>query len=172
MDIQTDQSQGNTTVTEPAAILNFTPLDFSFRPKLKLPSTQKEWEAANSHFANVLVPEVLSEPSPSSKNTKLCDGIYQHFTSKYGTRQHSKRHSRQVKQAQALNNAKKAKNEARKNLRKARTDGTLSPEEILHLARRFYQLVRAHNYCSKTYKRAVASRMNVITISGLLQNIY
>ena len=68
---------------ETAAILNFTPLDFSFRPKLKL---QEEWEAANSYFANVLVPEVLSETSPSSKNTKLCDGIY---TSKYGTKRHS-----------------------------------------------------------------------------------
>ena len=155
MDTQTDQSQGNTAVTEPSCHFKF---HFSFWPKLKLPSTQEEWEAANSHFANVLVPEVLSEPSPSSKNTKPSDGIYQNFTSKYGTRQHSKRHSRQVKQAQALNNAKKAKNEARKNLHKARTDSTLSPEEILHLARSFYQLIRAHKYCTKAYKRAMASR--------------
>ena len=158
VDTETDQLQGNTTVTEPSAILNFTPLDFSCRPKLKLPSTQEEWDAANLHFANVLVPRVLSETSPSSKNTALCNGIYHHFASKYGTKAQSKRHSRQLKQAQLLNNAKKAKNEARRNLRKARTDGTLSPQDILDLARRFFQLVRTHNSCSRAYNRTLTSR--------------
>ena len=136
---QTDYAQGSsTTLDPPAAILDFTPLDYNHRPKVKLPKTQEEWEDANSFFSQVLVPEVLHETSPDLKNTRLSDGIYDFLASKYGTRQHSKRRRRQEKHAQALNRAKRLKNEARRELRQAKINSTLPAEEIMSLARKFY----------------------------------
>ena len=118
-----------------------------------------EWEDANSYFAQVLVPQVLTETSPDTKNTRFSDGIYDFLASKYGTReQHPKGRRRQEKLAQALNKARKQKNEARRDLRRARTIGVQSREEIMGLAKKFYELVRSHNRCKKLFQRVTGYR--------------
>ena len=71
---------------------------------------------------------------------------------------HSKRRRRQEKHALALNKARKLKNEARRELHRARVNSTLSAEEIISLARTFYQLVRSHSCCRKAYQQATGSR--------------
>ena len=121
------------------------------KPRLKLPVTLEDWEEANCYFSQVLVTEV----SPDSKNTVLAEGIY---ANKHGTREPSKRKKRQEKRAQALNRAKRCKNEARKQLRQARSSGSLSPEELMGLARKFFQLVRAHSRCKGAYDQAKGLR--------------
>ena len=121
------------------------------KPRLKLPVTLEDWEEANCYFSQVLVTEV----SPDSKNTVLAEGIY---ANKHGTREPSKRKKRQEKRAQALNRAKRCKNEARKQLRQARSSGSLSPEELMGLARKFFQLVRAHSRCKRAYDQAKGLR--------------
>ena len=59
-----------------SAILNFTPAAFDDKPRLKLPPTQDEWEEANCYFSQVLAPQILTEASPDSKNTVLCEGTF------------------------------------------------------------------------------------------------
>ena len=112
----------------------------------------------------MLVPQVLSEISPEAKNHKLTHGIYSFFAMRYGTKHQSKRQKRQEKHVQALNSAKNCKNNARKELRQAKINGTMSPEEIMSLARKFFQLVRTHNRCKRAtqriahFKKAKAAR--------------
>lgn len=104
------------------------------------------------------MPQVVGEISPDAKNTKLLEGIYNFFASTYGTKQQQKSKRRQEKHTQALNSAKKRKNEARRELRQAKTNGILSPDEIMSLARKFFQLVRSHSRCKRDYQRAASSR--------------
>ena len=162
-DIQPQHPQ--TEEPDQAAILNFPPAQAAIldsapsqRPRVKLPVRQEEWEAANIHFSQVLVPEVLAEASLESKNTRLSDGIYHYFASEHGVKQHSKQRRRKDKLAKALNEAKKEKNEARRMLRQARATGNKSAEEIMSLARSFYKMVHSHNRCKRLYQRAVWSR--------------
>ena len=58
----------------------------------------------------------------------------------------------QEKTAQALNIAEMHKKEARNELRCAKRN--MSPDEIMSLARKFYQLVRAHSRCKKIHQCA------------------
>ena len=179
---QTNYPQGSSNsdpsaISKPdPAISNFTPLDYHHKPRVKLPPTQEEWEDANSYFSRVLVPQVLCETSPDSKNSRLSDGIYDFLANKYGTRQHSKRRRRQEKHALALNKARKLKNEARRELRRARVNSTLSAEEIRSLARKFYQLVRSHSRRPTNRQQVPGGlgrlEMSATKLSGHLQNNY
>ena len=151
-DIQPQHPQ--TKEPDQAAILNFPPAQAAIldstpsqRPRVKLPVRQEEWEVANIHFSQVLVPEVLAEVSLESIKIRLSDGIYHYFASEYGVKQHSKQRRRKDKLAKALNEAKKEKNEARRMLHQARATGNKSAEEIMSLARSFYKMVRSHNRC-------------------------
>ena len=141
----------NFTPSYQPASLNFTPPTCIAKPRLKLPVTEEDWEEANCYFSTVLVPQVKHEISPESKNAVLVEGIYTFFSNKYGTKEPSKRKKRQEKHAQALNRAKKWKNEAHKELRQAKFSGTHSPEELMGLAKRFLQLIRAHSRCKRAY---------------------
>lgn len=87
--------------------------------------------------------QVLQEALVDAKNTCVPEG----------TRQPAKQKGakRQQKLTQALNKAKQIKNEARRELRKARANDSLAPDHIRSLARKFLQSVRSHN----GYKRAV-----------------
>ena len=141
----------------PSAILNSTPNCYP-KPKLKLPKTQEEWEEVNNYFSQVLVPQVVNEASPDTKNARLTDGIYTFLATNYGTRDNPRKKKRQAKLASALNKAKNLKNEARRQLRQAKYSGSESPEQIMTLARKFYQLVRAHSRCKRANERAKDSR--------------
>ena len=54
---------------------------------LNLPSSQQEWEEADSYLREWLVPPVLLASSPEVKNRVLSEGIYDYFVQKFGTRQ-------------------------------------------------------------------------------------
>ena len=55
-----------------------------FRPRLRLPVQDRDWEAANLYFSEVLVPLVLAEVSVENKNQVLIDGVYGYFSSHFG----------------------------------------------------------------------------------------
>ena len=156
-DTQSEPQQAIPAGPERPTILNFTPPHCVEKSRLRLPESQEEWEETNTYFSQVLVPQVISQVSPDSKNSVLSEGVYTFFSSKYGTIQPSKKNRRQEKCAQALNRAKRMKNEARRELRQAKASGSLLPDEVMSLARKFYQLVRAHSKCKRTFNRAHAS---------------
>ena len=151
--VQTDHSHGRAHVTAPSAILNLTPPHYEQKAAIKLPSTPEEWEDANSHFHHILVPQVLAETTPDAKNNRLSDEIYNFFASNYGTRQTKKKKRRQEKHVKALNVATRQKNEARKELRQAKTNDAKSPEEVMSLARKFFQVLRSHSQCKRAFQR-------------------
>ena len=146
------RGQENSDTIDLSAILNFTPPACTFKPRSKLPSTQEEWDDANTYFLQAVLPQVIALSSPDSKYAALSDGIYDYFANKYGTKQQTNRRRRQEKLTRALNQASEKKNEARKQLHRAKTAGAMSPAEILCLAKRFYELVRAHNRCKKAHQ--------------------
>ena len=100
----------------------------------------------------------MQAKSVEVKNKVLCEGIYNHFASKYGvyansTRpvSHSRKHNRPIKKIT------REKNDARKALRKAKREG----EEtgiIQALARKFHSLIRLH---SKTKKEQLKTQLNL-----------
>lgn len=53
------------------------------KSRLKLPSSEEEWDAANSFFAEFLVPSVLNQSSADSKHAALTEGIYDYFAGIY-----------------------------------------------------------------------------------------
>ena len=109
-DTQSEQHQAIPAGPERPTILNFTPPLCVEKSHLRLPESQEEWEEANTYFSQVLVPQVISQVSPDSKNSVLSEGVYTFFSSKYGTIQPSKKNRRQNNCAQALNRAKRLKN--------------------------------------------------------------
>ena len=153
-----DYAQSNAAVSANSAILTFTPHDYQHKAAIKLPSTQEEWEDANSYFSHVVVPQVVAEVSPEAKNNRLSEAIYSFFASKYGTKQQKRRERRRTKHGHTLNKAKKLKNEARKELRQARSNPTISAEHIMSLARKFLQSVRTHSRCRRAYARVMDRR--------------
>ena len=135
----------------------FTPLRYSPKPRAKLLYTQEEWEVVNNHFSQVVVPQLLAEHSPESKTNTLSEEVYNLLAGRYGTRQNSRQKKSQDKLAQALNKAKKEKNEAQWVLHHARAMGTQTAEEIMSLARKLYVAVRTHNRYKKLQQRAARS---------------
>ena len=117
------------------------------KPLLKLPSSQQEWTEANTFFSEVLVPEVLRESTPESKNRVLCEGIYGLFAQKYGTRNPGipKQQKKRERHERALKRVKQLKKEARKDFRRAKEQG-LPTESILMLARTSFKLVHEHSH--------------------------
>ena len=154
--VYTNLPHGRAYATTPSAILNLTPTHYQLKAAIKLPSTQEEWEDANSYFKHTLVPRVLTEPSPDAKSSMLSEGIYNFFASNYGTRQTKRKKKRQEKYVQALNIATRLKNEARKELRQAKANDSISQEEVMSLARKFFQMLRAHSQqCKRTFNRTM-----------------
>ena len=96
---------------------------------------------------------MLAETTPDAKNNRLSDEIYNFFASNYGTRQTKKKKRRQEKHVKALNVATRLKNEARKELRQAKTNDAISPEEVMSLARKFFQVLRSHSQCKRAFQR-------------------
>ena len=115
------------------------------KPLLKLPSSQQDWCEANTFFSDVLVPSVLKENTPETKNRVLSEGIYIFFEQKYGIRQPkpSKQQRKRDKHERALRKVTQLKMNARK-LRTAKALG-LPNENIQSIAQTFYNLVQEHS---------------------------
>ena len=98
-------------------------------------------------FSKVLVPEVLRESTPESKNRVLCEGIYDFFAQKYGTRNPRipKQQKRRERHERALKKVKQLKDEARKDFRRVKEQG-LQIESIQMLACTFFKLVCEHSH--------------------------
>lgn len=88
------------------------------RPRLKLPTKDEEWRAADQHLAAVVVPQVIAEVSAEDKNLALTQGIYDYFSSQFGVQQSlpRKKRSQSPSVQEQLKNLKECKNEARRKL--------------------------------------------------------
>ena len=54
------------------------------------PKVADKWAEADQDLAKMVVPAVLSAPSLEEKHHVLCEGIYEYFPSRYGTRTKAK----------------------------------------------------------------------------------
>ena len=91
-------------------------------PPFKTPKIAEEWRNDDSQLAETVVPAVLEAESVDEKSKLLGEGIYNHFASKYGVLD-KHRHTSQRKPRnhnRPLKRLRKERNEARKELRKAR----------------------------------------------------
>ena len=139
------------------------------KPLLKLPSSQQDWCEANTFFSDVLVPSVLKENTPETKNRVLSEGIYAFFEQKYGIRQPkpSKQQRKRDKHERALRKVTQLKKNARKELRTAKALG-LPSENIQPIAQTFFNLVREHSHL----KRASQSSQKQTQMSKTRQSCH
>ena len=128
-------------------------------PKVKqhihLPRNTEGWEEANLHFNTILAPTVLAASTPQQKSTILCEGIYNYFATVHGTRplKTPKQNQKRPLHNRSLKEVEKKKNEARRELRKARCSG--SPAEVVHSLAKNFSWVRSHSHL----KRVSAARL-------------
>ena len=96
-------------------------------------------------YPEVLVPEVLSESTPESKNRVLSEGIYGFFAQKYGTRNPriSKQQKKRERHERALKKVKQLKKEQ-----------GLPIESIQMFAHTFIKLVCEHSYLKQASQSA------------------
>ena len=94
-------------------------------------------------LAETVVPVVLAATTVDAKHEALCQGIYHHFSAQFGcTTPYKPRRKR--KHARRLKRLTIEKNEARKQLRQAKSS-PCSSSDIQYLAQKFYHLVRLHS---------------------------
>ena len=109
---------------------------------LKLPQSEEDWLESDRALARSVVPAVVATSTVDAKHEALCQGIYHHFSSQYGCAtackpRRKRRHARRLKKITA------EKNEARKQLRHAKTSNCnrvvvqelaqkISTNEIMH----------------------------------------
>ena len=123
-----------------------------FKQPLRLPRTPVEWEEAN-HLLSSVTQSVLQAITAEEKNTCLCTGIYDILSARFGTRSPS-RHRKQLQSKfrqhdRALNEVTRLKNEARRDLRRAKREG-VSGAIIQSLAANFLSLLRKHSDSAET----------------------
>ena len=124
------------------------------------PKTAEDWVEVDQHLATVLAPAVLSAPSLEEKNLTLCSGIYNYFSSKYGTHTRGRRgkQKRPNNPQTDLNKLKEERNRTRCELRRAKKRG-LDTESIRALASKFHQLLRQYRQITKVQNRRSASNV-------------
>ena len=125
-----------------------------FATPFNLPQTDKDWDVDNRCLGSTIVHQVLEAQSVDDKNTALCVGIQNYFTTKYGLKgkrrpacKNPRRHNRTIKRVT------QEKNMASKELRAARREGK-DDHVIRELARKFYQLIRLHSKTKQEQLRA------------------
>ena len=109
-------------------------------------------------WLNPSFPAVAAAQSVDDKNRTLYEGIYNHFASKYGVMDKAKR-SKQPKPKshnRSLKKLKRMRNEARRDLRRARREGQ-DELVIKEIAKQFHKFIRMH---SKAQKVSLRSRAN------------
>ena len=127
-------------------------------PPFGLPRSSDAWIEADEILSTTVVPAVLSAPTVDEKNRELCEGVYQYFSQKYGTKRSFRTpRKRPRKHARCLKTVTKQKNEARKQMRKASREGC-GENTIRTLANEFHKLLRLH---SKEKKAQLKSRVRM-----------
>ena len=134
------------------------PLAFDLLPLFKTPNCEKDWREDDLILSKTITRAVAEAENVDDKNRILCEGIYKHFATKYGVRakanhaitSKARTHNRPLKKL------RKMRNEARRDLRKAKRDnqGELVIQE---LAKKFYKLIRMHSKAQKVSLRVKAS---------------
>ena len=83
------------------------------------------------------------------KNKILCEGIYEYFSSKYGTRDRKiVNRKKKCSKGKSLSKLRTERNKLRTDLRKAKKNGT-DLQAIREISKKFHQLLRQHNKESK-----------------------
>ena len=109
-------------------------------------------------MARNIVPMVIQEPSSDIKHAILVEEVYSYFSTEYGTKEPKKKHGRRKnKLACKVSRAKELTKEARKQLQNAKRASSIPPDQVMLLARNFYQHVRAHSQLSKQLHQSVQS---------------
>ena len=92
---------------------------------LNCPNNNDDWLKADEYLAQNVIPLVLSASLIEEKNTFLCEGIYEYFSLKYGTRDR-KRVNRKKKcsKGKSLSKLRTERNKLRSDLRTAKKNGT------------------------------------------------
>ena len=111
-------------------------------------------------MARSVVPAVLAATSVEEKNQLLCNGIYNFFSSSYGTRAKGKRRTiKKSKQSNTLQNSlmklRKKRNNLRNELRHAKKLG-LSADSIRSLASKFHLLLRQYAQTNRSLCKSVS----------------
>ena len=116
----------------------------------RCPTTDRAWAEADQELAALVVPAVFNASSIEEKHKALSKGIYNYFSKKYGTRAAGKRTKgkRSNTDLAALEEAKKERNKARNDLRRAKRQGVTSAS-IKALASHFHQLLCHHRQLSR-----------------------
>ena len=114
------------------------------------PRTAEEWEEADKELSRTVVPTVQLADTVEERNQALCEGVYEYFSSKYGTRSQKKPKSKKHrgKGNAASNKARMMRNQARNDLRKEKRSGQ-DPQAIKKVAQKFHKFLRQHNQMQK-----------------------
>ena len=113
-------------------------------PSLKLPRNSDEWEAADEYLSVHVTPAVINASTVDEKHTAFCEGVYQYFSQKFGTRSTGKHKMNHRRHARHVKNVTEQKNEARRKMRKARREGQ-DEVAIRNHAKEFHKLLRLHS---------------------------
>ena len=140
---------------------NCCPPSFDFLNPFSCPTSAEEWVKVDQDMARLVVPAVLAATSVEEKNQLLCNGIYNYFSSKYGTRAKGKRRTVQrPKKPNTLQNSLvqlwKEKNNLRNELRHAKKLG-LNADSIRSLASKFHLLLRQYKRTNRSLCKSVSN---------------
>ena len=92
-----------------------------------------------------MVPRVVAATTVEEKNTLLCNGVYEYFSTKYGTRSQKRAKYKKPRGGRkSVAKLREMRNQARKELRKAKKD-VQDPQAVKDLANKFHQYLRQHN---------------------------
>ena len=146
---QTGSTSGSEPVEQPASARPHELSDPKPLPPFKTPQSADLWEEVNSELAKFLAPAVLNAPTVNSKHSILCQGIYDHMVSRFGTRKATRSRAQRRKcHERKLKELRREKNAVKKVLRHARSQ--VQNEDVVHeLSVKFHRLLRLN---SKTKK--------------------
>ena len=161
VDIGTTVDTGTATPTlqlQPAVSVPSTLNHIQLPPPFNMPKSDEDGKADYSSLGSILVHQVLAAKSVDDKNMVLCEGIYNHFSSKYGLRKTTHPRKPRVKRHnRAFKKPTQEKNTARRELRAAKREGK-EKGTIKEIATKFHQLIRLH---SKAKREQLRSRLNL-----------
>ena len=106
----------------------------------KTPKSPEDWAEVDVYLARYVVPAVITAKSLEEKNSILCQGIYNHMTSRFRVRKAGNQTSRKRQHERGLKRITKEKNAARKELRRARRC-TTDEDVIRDLSITFHKLL-------------------------------
>ena len=121
--------------------------------RLKLPTTEEDWLAADLFFASNTVPKVCCESSVDVANLLLVDDIYHYFQNTFGTTSNARCKRKQTPAAsRRLSRLQQQKRAAQRSLRHAKKK-KISRQKIFPLVKTWRNLIRVHNKTKRHMQR-------------------